>query len=163
MLKFHNEKGMTLIEVLAAAVILTFIVITFSYLFTQGAKNSKAEEKRDQSVAIARSLMEEIKTHLIYEDTIQFRSQPINLKAIREAAAPIKISSLSIQYPQDTDETYTVEITADPVSDKTITIEEKIFQLTQYFRLVKIQVTEMQFQTSYTLESYLEYTLPPKE
>lgn len=163
MYRIRNDKGLTLIEVLAAVVILSFIVLTFSYLFTQGTKNSKTEENRDQSVAIARSLMEEIKMNLTKGGTIQFHSNPINLDMIRNASTvPVPLPALTLAYPQATDGSYKVEITADPVLGQKITVASNDFPLTNYFRLVKIKVTEQQFQSVYVLESYLEYNNPSK-
>ncbi|MCF6092693.1 type II secretion system GspH family protein [Microaerobacter geothermalis] len=57
----NNEKGITLIEILAAITILAIIVIPVSMLFTGSYTNSKKEEEKTQAVQIARWVTEEIK------------------------------------------------------------------------------------------------------
>lgn len=164
MLRRLNSRGLTLIEVLASAAILAFVVLLFSLLFTQGYRNSKTEENRDQSVTIARSVMEMIKTNLPSPTaSVSFNGTPINLTAIRNAnAATATAASFNTQYPSSTDGTYTIVVTADPVAES-VTVESKVFPLNQYFRKVKVHVTETTFQSQYTLESYLEYNKVNKE
>ena len=164
MLRRLNSRGLTLIEVLASAAILAFVVLLFSLLFTQGYRNSKTEENRDQSVTIARSVMEMIKTNLPSPTaSVSFNGTPINLTAIRNAnAATATAASFNTQYPSSTDGTYTIVVTADPVAES-VTVESKAFPLNQYFRKVKVHVTETTFQSEYTLESYLEYNKVNKE
>jgi prepilin-type N-terminal cleavage/methylation domain-containing protein len=160
-----NSRGLTLIEVLASAAILAFVVLVSSFLFTQGYRNSKTEENRDQSVTIARSIMEMIKTNLpSASPSVQFNgTQTINLAAIRNAnTATATAASFSTQYPSNSDGTYTVVVTADPVTEN-VTVDSKVFPLNSYFRKVKIRVTETLFQSEYTLESYLEYNKVTKE
>ncbi len=164
MLRRLNSRGLTLIEVLASAAILAFVVLLFSLLFTQGYRNSKTEENRDQSVTIARSVMEIIKTNLPSPTaSASFNGTPINLTAIRNAnAATATVASFNTQYPGSTDGTYTIVVTADPVAES-VTVESNVFPLNQYFRKVKVHVTETTFQSQYTLESYLEYNKVNKE
>lgn len=164
MLRRLNSRGLTLIEVLASAAILAFVVLLFSLLFTQGYRNSKTEENRDQSVTIARSVMEIIKTNLPSPTaSVSFNGTDINLTAIRNAnAATATAASFSTQYPSSTDGTYTIVVTADPVAES-VTVDSKVFPLNQYFRKVKVHVTEATFQSEYTLESYLEYNKVNKE
>ncbi|MFM9326740.1 type IV pilus modification PilV family protein [Paenibacillus mesotrionivorans] len=164
MLRRLNSRGLTLIEVLASAAILAFVVLLFSLLFTQGYRNSKTEENRDQSVAIARGVMELIKTNLPSPTaSVSFNGTPINLTAIRNAnAATATAASFNTQYPGSTDGTYAIVVTADPVPES-VTVESKVFPLNQYFRKVKVHVTETMFQSEYTLESYLEYNKVNKE
>jgi Tfp pilus assembly protein PilV len=164
MLKRLNSRGLTLIEVLASAAILAFVVLLFSLLFTQGYRNSKTEENRDQSVTIARSVMEMIKTNLPSPTaSVSFNGTPINLTAIRNAnAATATAASFNTQYPSSTDGTYNIVVTADPVAES-VTVDSKVFPLNQYFRKVKVHVTETTFQSQYTLESYLEYNKVNKE
>lgn len=165
MLRRLNSRGLTLIEVLASATILAFVVLLSSFLFTQGYRNSKTEENRDQSVTIARSIMEEIKIKLptataaaIFDNT-----QTINLNAIRNAStATATAASFSTNYPTPADGSYSVVVTADPVTD-TVNVEGKSFPLNSYFRKVKVSVTEASFLSKYILESYLEYNKPDKE
>lgn len=159
-----DSKGFTLIEALASAAILAFVVILASMLFTQGFRNSKTEENRDQSVTIARSIMEEIKTNLpTAAEAIVFGSQTISLKSIRNAAAgPVAVASFNIRYPKETDGIYSIIVTAAPSTD-VVQVEGHAFPLNGYFRKVKVSVTESSIQSEYALESYIEYNKPAKE
>jgi type II secretory pathway pseudopilin PulG len=89
----NNQKGITLIEVLAAITILMMVILSVSYLFTKSYEHSYKEEKLDVSVNIARTVIEELKKHLkdTQTTTIQIstsnENQPLTLdiSALRNA------------------------------------------------------------------------------
>ena len=56
-----NEKGLTLVEILAALVILGIILISFSSFFLQSAKNTKYNEEKLNAVAVAEKVIAEIR------------------------------------------------------------------------------------------------------
>lgn len=57
---YHNEKGLTLIEVVASIVILTLIITSFTMMFIQSAKTNKTSENIIDSTYYAQVEMENI-------------------------------------------------------------------------------------------------------
>ncbi len=56
----HNEKGVTLVEVVASFVILVILLISFYTLFIQTAKTTKSSEDIVDATYIAQTEMEKI-------------------------------------------------------------------------------------------------------
>ncbi len=56
--RFHNEKGLTLVEVLASIVILSIVVTTFLLVFSQTAKTTKQSEEKVDATYVAQTEME---------------------------------------------------------------------------------------------------------
>lgn len=56
----HNEKGLTLVEVLASIVILSIVVTTFLLVFTQTAKTTLQSEETVDATYIAQTEMENV-------------------------------------------------------------------------------------------------------
>ena len=56
----HNEKGLTLVEILASFVILSILIIAFLTLFGQSAKQNRLSEEVMDATYIAQRNMEEI-------------------------------------------------------------------------------------------------------
>lgn len=71
---FSNQKGLTLVELLASIVILSIIVVTFTTFFIQSAKTTSMSSDITDATYIAQTEMEEIyhiSTITTYDDTIQ--------------------------------------------------------------------------------------------
>lgn len=59
-LNFKNDDGMTLVEILAALVILSILILSFLALFGQSAKQNKNSEQVMDATYIAQVYMEDI-------------------------------------------------------------------------------------------------------
>jgi len=57
----HNEKGLTLVEILAALVILGIILISFSSFFLQSAKNTKYNEEKLTAIDLSEEIVADIR------------------------------------------------------------------------------------------------------
>lgn len=161
----NNERGITLLEVLAAVAILSVAMISFSLLFGQNFQFSHREERRDVSVNIARTVIEELKGQLpsgaermtIFED-----HQEIDLALLREPSADIQ--AVTVYYPSGTDRQFTVVIRNIPIpADKRITIpnpddasQSYTFPYHDFFSHIEVEVENEALRTSYSLQSYVE-------
>ncbi|MEL4024534.1 type IV pilus modification PilV family protein [Lysinibacillus endophyticus] len=86
----NNEKGISLIEVIASLVILSFILISFVSFFPQMGKTNNSNEDKQQAISIA-------KTELIYwKDYFEFNGP--------EFKSFISTPSNSFSFIQTTDE-----------------------------------------------------------
>lgn len=158
MSRVSNEKGMTLLEILVAVLIIGMIVTGISYLFTTGLANSYKEEKKDAAVQIARDLMEEMKLQLKSASaTISYRSQTIRLDQLRGTAE----STQSLKYPGAGDPQYTITIANKPFDDKKYILNgtNKLnyeFSVREFYSLIQIDVVNQTTGSTYTLQSYVE-------
>ncbi|MFS0575377.1 type II secretion system protein [Sporosarcina sp. 179-K 3D1 HS] len=60
--KLQCQKGLTLVEILAAIVILSIVLLSFSSFFLQSAKNTKYNEKKLTAIEIAEEVVADIRT-----------------------------------------------------------------------------------------------------
>ncbi|MFC4386282.1 prepilin-type N-terminal cleavage/methylation domain-containing protein [Gracilibacillus marinus] len=77
-LLFSNQKGLTLVELLASIVILSIIIVTFTTFFIQSAKTTSMSSDITDATYVAQTEMEEIyhlSTTTTYDDTIQQLNQ----------------------------------------------------------------------------------------
>lgn len=59
--KLFNQKGLTLVEILAAIVILTIVLLSFSSFFIQSAKNTQYNKEKLTSVEVAEEVVAEVR------------------------------------------------------------------------------------------------------
>lgn len=124
MKKYRNEKGLTLVEVLASIVILSLIVVTFLTFFINSARTTEISEENLNASFIAQEYMEEV--YNIVTDNPTLESIRTNVVAIDQVSA----TSLT---------TYTI---TDSRGVGTITIEQARDESNQEIdRLLKVVVT----------------------
>lgn len=58
---FHNEKGMTLVELLAALALLGIVLVTFMSLFTQSAKFTAHNQETLTAVQVGEEVVAEVR------------------------------------------------------------------------------------------------------
>lgn len=156
--RLSNNKGMTLLEVLVAVLIIGMIVATISYLFTTGLANSLKEEKKDAAVQIAREVMEEMKKQLkTANSAFEYRKQMIQLNPLRGSPETQQM----ISYPGVDDPQYSVQIGNKLFEEKSYTFmgtnkENYTFSLREFYALMEIKVTNQNTGGTYTLQSYIE-------
>lgn len=122
--KILDEKGLTLVEVLASIVILSLIVVTFLTFFINSARTTEISEENLNVSFIAQEYMEEV--YNIVTDNITFESIRTNVDALDHVSA----TSLT---------TYTI---TDLRGTGTITIEQAKDESNQEIdRLLKVVVT----------------------
>ena len=62
MMRSNNEKGLTLVEILAAILILSLVLLSFMAMFTQSAKYTAHNRETLSSVEIAENIIGKIRT-----------------------------------------------------------------------------------------------------
>ncbi|WP_158560477.1 type IV pilus modification PilV family protein [Paenibacillus contaminans] len=164
-MKVKSEKGVTLIELLVSIVLVAMIVLSVSYLFTKLYENSYREEKKDVSVNIARTIMEELKQKLrTTEGSIVVYGQQVSIASLRTNPAPGTAALPSppvIAYPSASDKQYEIAISAMPFDEQTYPITDAknksyTFKLGEFFSLIQVEVKQLSMNTSYKVQSYIE-------
>lgn len=156
--RLSNNKGMTLLEVLVAVLIIGMIVASISYLFTTGLANSLKEEKKDAAVQIAREVMEEMKKQLKTTNaSFEYRKQTIQLNPLRGTAE----TQQTILYPGVDDSQYRIQIGNKTFEEKKYAITgtnktSYTFSVREFYALMEIKVTNQNTGGTYTLQSYIE-------
>lgn len=168
-----KQDGLTLLEVLAAVTILSFVVMMAYYVFTQNYEFSHKEEQRDVSVNIARAVIEEMRGPFKAGSTtasIQLNHDPsagggasplaIDLTRLRDnnTANPLP----PMQHVDTEGQTYIItinDLTIGP--DKNIQINDDngnayTFPTADHFALIQVTVVNELFNTKYELQVYLE-------
>ena len=59
----NNDKGLTLIEILAAVVILSIVLVTFTNLFLQSAKHTKFNNEKLTAVQVAEDVVAKVRAN----------------------------------------------------------------------------------------------------
>lgn len=159
----RSQKGVTLLEVLASVVILSFVVFSVSYLFSKSYENSYKEESKDMSVNLARTVLEELKQKLKTTDTSlplpsPFEGQTIDLNGLRGTPP---YTHASIYYPSVNDKQYEIKISSLPFEDKTYQLADANgksfdFRLNRYFALIQVEVVHANPDNSHIIQSYME-------
>ncbi|WP_409346909.1 prepilin-type N-terminal cleavage/methylation domain-containing protein [Paenibacillus sp. MBLB4367] len=156
-----SEKGITLIELLVAIVIVTMLVLSISYLFTKTYENSYREEKKDVSVNIARTVMEELKRKLKTTSAVEtIYEQPVNLAGLRQLPGS-EIKQPSVYFPSASDKQYEIVISVLHFEDQNYPITDTnnksfVFKLSDFFSLIQVEVKQHSMNTSYKVQSYME-------
>lgn len=103
---FNNERGLTLIEVLVAFVILTIALVTIMNSFALGSRQNADTFRYNTALTLAQSKMEEIK------------KEPFN-SVVNVAAADFASESDYAQFPGFS---YTVTVEDDGLNNKKVIV-----------------------------------------
>lgn len=79
----HNNNGLTLIEILAALVLLSIVLISFFSFFTQSAKFTKYNNDKLSAVQVAESVVAQIRPDNHPQTLTEFHLRPGNLEIYR--------------------------------------------------------------------------------
>jgi len=100
----QNEKGLTLVEILAAVVILAIVLVSFSNFFLQSAKHTKYNNEKLTAVQVAEEVIADVRIGKYqsedvfpiiigdYKVELELEGGPENLKLKK---AVITVTSLS--------------------------------------------------------------------
>ncbi|SDC47061.1 prepilin-type N-terminal cleavage/methylation domain-containing protein [Paenibacillus sp. UNCCL117] len=175
-----NQKGLTLVEILASIVILAMVILAFTYMYNNLFAASTKEQRRDVSVDIARSVMEQLKTSFstgAATMNIWFppagasaappgsgagSQQSVDLTALRQVVtAPYTADA--IYYPSAADRQYKVQISNVPIPEagtQKYTLNDGTTSYTlnvvDHFSLIQVEVIAMGTGVSYSIQSYLD-------
>ncbi|NHN30731.1 type IV pilus modification PilV family protein [Paenibacillus agricola] len=165
----NNQKGLSLLEVLAAVTILAMVILSISYFFTKNYEYSNREESKDISVNVARNVIEDLKPGLM-------NGTAVTLFSNSEAAHALALNEIEL-LRDNQDNTFTFDYITDPIShlkvaireinipnNRTYTITDELnteirfpFVMNHYFSHIEVTVTDTLLNnTTYTLQSYLE-------
>lgn|GEM_PF-3267465 len=169
----RNQKGLTLLEVLAAIAILSGVVITVAALINSSVTSATREQRKDISVDLAKTVLEEIKhnlknTSLASTTLTTLNAKPvnivINLANLRQPVAE-KTDVATFPFTDSGNHIYQIVVSNMPYAntDNMLTITDPTdsektlnFDITQYFSIVQVQVTQPQLNVNYVLQSYIE-------
>jgi prepilin-type N-terminal cleavage/methylation domain-containing protein len=153
----RREQGLTLIEVLAAVVILAVAILVVSMFIQNSSLTSKSTADRDQLLSVTRDVMEEIKYRL--SDTSRSETfvygQRIDLAALRAAAGEMTLPD-SIYYPDVANQRIRIEIRTIAIPDDAVPIGEGTFKVRDYFQHVQVTAMHIQSGKSIELDAYIE-------
>ncbi|GGG23489.1 type IV pilus modification PilV family protein [Paenibacillus abyssi] len=154
----NNQKGLTLIEILGSVTLLAVAVLAITALLQQTSLFAKDNEAIDQSVSISRTVMEEIKRNLASRDSISLfeDGQTLALTELRDNAPAYKLP-YSIYYPNAADPQFEVKVESDVYNLSDIHFKDQTYQITDYFRLIRVTSINLTTNKSYILEGYAEY------
>ncbi|WP_159883471.1 type IV pilus modification PilV family protein [Paenibacillus puerhi] len=176
----RNQKGLTLVEILASLVILSLVILAFTYMYNQLFAASSREQRRDVSVDIARSVMEQVKTsfstgaatlNIWFPPTSASSTLPnpgadapqtVTLTFLRQTVtAPYQAEA--VYYPSAADRQYKVQITNVPIPDadnQKYSLGEGNTKYTlhvaDHFSLIQVEVIPTGAGSSYAIQSYLD-------
>ncbi|WP_397379460.1 prepilin-type N-terminal cleavage/methylation domain-containing protein [Paenibacillus sp. YYML68] len=162
-IKRTNQNGLTLIEVMAAVVILSIAVLSFTMLFSKNVEFSHREENRNAALTVARTVIEELKPVLPTTGNANIFGQQVLLASLRDnnaATAPAVI-----YYPSAADRQYRITITDLVIpASQSFQVQDKLkpantfqFNVRDYFSHIQVQVDGLTSTgESYTLQSYIE-------
>ncbi|WP_407946098.1 prepilin-type N-terminal cleavage/methylation domain-containing protein [Paenibacillus athensensis] len=169
----RNQKGLTLLEVLAAVAILSGVVITVAALINSSVTSATREQRKDISVDLAKTVLEEIKRTLkntaLNSTTITtLNARPanavINLANLRQAVSA-KTDIATFAFTDSGNHTYQIIVSNMPftgtnntlaITDPTDSSKSLNFNIQDYFSIVQVQVTQPQLRVNYVLQSYIE-------
>lgn len=158
----HNEKGLSLVELLATITILSIVVISVIYVYSNFHNVARQQKVSSDAVNIARTVLEELKATMPGTDpTLKlFGQQEISLTALRSLDA----SSLpqTIHYPNSHNSKFKIVIDASPFNKQidftNDALQDTTLQLGNYFRIIQITIRNSASDSEvYNLQSYVEY------
>jgi len=150
----NNQRGLTLIEILASITLLAFVIVTVVLVLQQSTIFSKSNSQKENNVLVARTVMESIKSGLKAGDTINLYGASVslsNLKLAANATLPV------IYVPDSAHPTTRVNVRTLPIRSDTVSVQAKDYHIGDYFRLVEVTTTEVATNRSYSLKAYVEY------
>lgn len=153
----RREQGLTLVEVLAAVVILSVAILIVSMFLQNSSLTSKSAADRDQLLSVARDVMEEIKYRLSDASRTEtfVYGQRIDLAALREAEGEITLPD-PLYYPDAANRQIRIEISTSAAADQPVPIGSGSFLVKDYFQHVKVSATQIQSGKSFELDAYIE-------
>lgn len=152
-----------MLEVLAAVTILSIAAISFTLLFTKNYEFSHQEEKRNVSLQVARTVIEELKTALPTSSAqLTLFGQAVNLTSLRDQAQ--NTAPAPLFYPAAGDRQYEILITdlpipanqSFPIQDAANAAKSYNFAVNAYFSFIQVQVRSLTTDEQYTLQRYIE-------
>lgn len=150
-----NQRGYTLIEILASITLLAVAILTITYALQQSSLSTKQNNDKDSNTLVARTVMEEIKTTMKNQSlqSATLYGQTINLNELRQ------LSTTTIYSPSTADKKIQIDITSTsiPSSASIVTIKGTNYDINNYFRLVQVTSTNVATNKTYTLQAYVEY------
>lgn len=155
-----NEKGLSLVELLATITIVSIIVVSIIYVFTQFQHSARQQKTLTDAVNMSRTVLEELKwglpKHEIAAVTLFEDNQTLDLAPFRDPAMqPYEYSEL--YYPSSSKRHYQIHIKTINFS-KTMQHNHITLHIENYFRNIEISVIDMlNGSVVYTLQSYVEY------
>ena len=162
----RNDKGLTLIEVLASVAILAVAIMTVTFFFQQTSVFSRDNERVDRSIQITRTVMEELIQHLPDQEIEQLQlftdNQEIDLASIREAAEDKTLTALTpytMWYPTAANATYRLDVHVEPIPAAVdyYEVDDRDYWISDYFVTVRIVCENLANNRMFELEAMVEY------
>jgi prepilin-type N-terminal cleavage/methylation domain-containing protein len=149
-----NQKGFTLIEILATVTMLSILTITVIYVLQQSTVFSKQTNDKENHVLVTRTVMEQIKANLKDGNAIELYGKSVSLAQLKQSQS---VSLPSLLLPIDSQPKTRVDIHTLLIPNDAVSVKEHAYHVSDYFRLVEVTTTELSTNRSYSLQAYVEY------
>lgn len=151
----RNQKGITLIEILAAVVVLGIAVVSITFVLQQTTLFSKQNADSDRSIQITRTVLEEIKNKMKTADTIQVYDQTVHLTPIKQSAGAASLPAL--YYPNPAKPQYRLDVSSLPITNGQFSSPKgTTVNIADYFRHIQITTTHLSDNRVYRIDTYAE-------
>ncbi|QAY66429.1 type IV pilus modification PilV family protein [Paenibacillus protaetiae] len=159
-----NEKGLTLVEVLGSVVLLGIAVLGITLLLQQGVSSSQSNVQSEQSVQMARTVMENVRSKLASPDReIELYGQSLSLDSLRKPSS----TAQTLYYPDADDQQYEISIrslASSELQHENIVVGDRIYPLQSHFRFIQVSAARLTgTNPPFTLEASIPYTLTDTE
>lgn len=156
-----NEKGLTLVELLATITIVSVVVISIIYVFTNFQNTARQQKAHSDAVNAARTVLEELKWALPREGltttTLFDDEQPLDLTPFRDDVTQPYVYN-QLYYPSDSHRKFQITIKTIDFSKQLQYSDDVTIPIENYFRNIHIEITDLVTkEIIYTLQSYVEY------
>jgi prepilin-type N-terminal cleavage/methylation domain-containing protein len=131
----HNQKGLTLVEIVAAIIIISIIFLSFITFLYQSQKTTNAAEQTVSATYIAQEHLEEvysISKQIPFQQLKLYYQPQTNFQLIKDTA-----SELNIRF-DDINPTYTIDITFTKLSHASVEIAASPTSLNLYTVMVSV-------------------------
>lgn len=141
----NQDKGLTLIEVIASVAVLAIIVLVVIAVLQNSAATSASTNVTDRALENARTILEEIKYKLDSEEPSYHydEEQVVDLVALRNPA--LSVYEQTVYYPSNSDRQYSLTIRSERPSQSIDPIvgTSASYELSDIFRNISVTVTEL--------------------
>lgn len=97
--KFQNEEGMTLVELLAAIVLLGIVLVAFMSFFTQSAKFTAHNHEKLTNVQVAENIIGDVRQGM-YQKSITFVEDDYKIEiVVNQGPEDLKVAKVTIKSP----------------------------------------------------------------
>lgn len=161
MILLNQDKGLTIIEVVASVAVLAIIVLVIVAVLQNTAATSASSTGTDRSLQHARSVMEEIKNRLDTSETVyDYENKGLMIDLASIGNGTLATYTQTIYYPSNSNRQYSITITSKRPTQSVdpITGTSPAYSLSAMFRDITVACTDLRTsRTPVTLQAMVAY------